>query len=233
MLDMGFIRDIRRVLDLVPAKRQSLLFSATFSDDVRRLAASLLDNPASVEVTPRNTATELVSQVVHPVDRWRKRELLSHLIRAAASSRRWSSRGRSTRITSPSSSSETASPRPRSTATRARASEFARSATSRPAGRRSSSPRKWPRAGLDIDALPHVVNFELPLVAEDYVHRIGRTGRAGRRATRSRSSASTSRVSSARSRRSSASDPKRGHRGFEPDRSIRPPIGGASRARAR
>jgi len=82
MLDMGFIRDIRRVLDLLPARRQNLLFSATFSEEIRGLASGLLHEPATVQVTPRNTATELVTQVVHPVDRHRKRELLSHLIRS-------------------------------------------------------------------------------------------------------------------------------------------------------
>src|SRR5262249_24989891 len=81
MLDMGFIRDIRRVLALLPAKRQNLLFSATFSDEIRALAGGLLHDPATVQVTPRNTATALVTQVVHPVDRDRKRDLLSTLIR--------------------------------------------------------------------------------------------------------------------------------------------------------
>ena len=80
MLDMGFIRDIRKILAVLPAKRQNLLFSATFSDDIRRLADGFLDRPAFVQVTPRNTPTELVTQVVHMVDRERKRELLSHLI---------------------------------------------------------------------------------------------------------------------------------------------------------
>ena len=81
MLDMGFIRDIRKILAVLPPRRQNLLFSATFSDEIRRLADGLLDDPASVQVSPRNTATELVTQVVHPVDRERKRELLSHLIK--------------------------------------------------------------------------------------------------------------------------------------------------------
>src|SRR5437763_11079835 len=82
MLDMGFIRDIRRVLAILPPARQNLLFSATFSDEIRRLADGLLHDPVFVQVTPRNTATELVTQVVHPVDRERKRELLSHLIKS-------------------------------------------------------------------------------------------------------------------------------------------------------
>src|SRR6185369_4583952 len=81
MLDMGFIRDIRKVLALLPHERQNLLFSATFSDDIRQLAGSFLRDPAFVQVTPSNSAVELVTQVVHPVDRERKRELLSWLIR--------------------------------------------------------------------------------------------------------------------------------------------------------
>src|SRR5665811_924734 len=84
MLDMGFIRDIRKILALLPSKRQNLLFSATFSDEIRRLAGGILDRPASVEVARRNTPAELVRQVVHPVDRERKRELLSRLIRTGA-----------------------------------------------------------------------------------------------------------------------------------------------------
>ena len=84
MLDMGFIRDIRKVLEVLPAQRQNLLFSATFSEEIRSLARGFLHDPASVQVTPRNSATPLVTQVVHPVDRERKRELLSHLIRTGA-----------------------------------------------------------------------------------------------------------------------------------------------------
>src|SRR4029079_10712292 len=84
MLDMGFIRDIRSILALLPDRRQNLLFSATFSKDIRGLAEGLLDRPASVQVTPPNTAIDLVRQVVHPVDRARKRELLSHLVRTHA-----------------------------------------------------------------------------------------------------------------------------------------------------
>ena len=84
MLDMGFIRDIRKVLAVLPPRRQNLLFSATFSDDIRSLASGFLHDPASVQVTPRNSAAPLVTQVVHPVDRERKRELLSHLIRTGA-----------------------------------------------------------------------------------------------------------------------------------------------------
>jgi ATP-dependent RNA helicase RhlE len=180
MLDMGFIRDIRRVLDLVPATRQSLLFSATFSDDVRRLAASLLDNPASVEATPRNTATELVSQVVHPVDRWRKRELLSHLIRsgrieqALVFTRTKHGANHLAEQLQRDGIAAAAIHGNKSQGQRVRAlADFK-------AGRATILvATEVASRGLDIDRLPHVVNFELPLVAEDYVHRIGRTGRAG------------------------------------------------------
>ncbi|HET9346465.1 MAG TPA: DEAD/DEAH box helicase [Candidatus Limnocylindrales bacterium] len=180
MLDMGFIRDIRRVLDLVPATRQSLLFSATFSDDVRRLAATLLDNPASVEVTPRNTATELVSQVVHPVDRRRKRELLSHLIRsgrieqALVFTRTKHGANHLAEQLQRDGIAATAIHGNKSQGQRVRALDDFK------AGRATILvATEVASRGLDIDSLPHVVNFELPLVAEDYVHRIGRTGRAG------------------------------------------------------
>ena len=180
MLDMGFIRDIRRVLDLVPATRQSLLFSATFSDDVRRLAASLLDNPANVEVTPRNTPTELVSQVVHPVDKWRKRELLSQLIRsgrieqALVFTRTKHGANHLAEQLQRDGIAATAIHGNKSQGQRVKAlNDFK-------AGRAAILvATEVASRGLDIDALPHVVNFELPLVAEDYVHRIGRTGRAG------------------------------------------------------
>ena len=146
MLDMGFIRDIRRILALLPAERQNLLFSATFSDDIRSLARGILRNPATVQVTPRNTPTALVTQVVHPVDRERKRELLSRLVRTGR--RPSSSPGPSTARTAwPSSSSGTGSGRLRSMATRARASGSVRSTTSRPVARTSSSRPRSRRGG--------------------------------------------------------------------------------------
>ena len=179
MLDMGFIPDIRRILSLLPAKRQNLLFSATFSDEIRALADGLLDRPARIEATPRNSTVEAVAQRVHLVDRDRKRELLAYLIGQNAGARCWCSRAPSTARTGwPTSSSTTASPPRRSTATRARARAPRRWPTSRTAGARAGRDRHR-RAGLDIDHLPHVVNYELPNVPEDYVHRIGRTGRAG------------------------------------------------------
>ena len=180
MLDMGFIRDIRRVIDLLPAKRQNLLFSATFSDEIRRLASGLLHDPAMVQVTPRNTATELVTQVVHPVDRHRKRELLSHLIRsgrieqALVFTRTKHGANHLAEQLQRDGIAATAIHGNKSQGQRVKAlNDFK-------AGRAAILvATEVASRGLDIDALPHVVNFELPMVAEDYVHRIGRTGRAG------------------------------------------------------
>jgi len=180
MLDMGFLPDIRRILALLPARRQNLLFSATFSDEIRRLAATLLNDAAQVQIARRNAPIELVRQVVYPVDRERKRELLSHLIRS----------GRIDRAL--------VFTRTKHGANRL-AEQLARDGIAAAAihGNKSQGQRiralddfKSGRAailvateiaarGLDIDGLPHVVNFELPMVASDYVHRIGRTGRAG------------------------------------------------------
>jgi ATP-dependent RNA helicase RhlE len=179
MLDMGFIRDIRKVLAVLPAKRQNLLFSATFSDEIRRLAGDFLDRPAQVQVTPRNTATELVTQVVHPVDRERKRELLSFLItsgridQALVFTRTKHGANRLALQLEKDGIKATAIHGNKSQPQRVRAlADFK-------AGRYAVLVATEIAArGLDIDALPHVVNFELPMVPEDYVHRIGRTGRA-------------------------------------------------------
>jgi ATP-dependent RNA helicase RhlE len=180
MLDMGFIRDIRKILAILPAARQNLLFSATFSDEIRRLADGLLHDPAFVQVTPRNTATELVTQVVHPVDRERKRELLSHLIKsgridqALVFTRTKHGANRLALQLEKDGIAATAIHGNKSQPQRVRAladfkaGRFAVLVATEVAAR-----------GLDIEALPHVVNFELPMVPEDYVHRIGRTGRAG------------------------------------------------------
>jgi ATP-dependent RNA helicase RhlE len=180
MLDMGFIRDIRSILALLPDRRQNLLFSATFSKEIRSLAEGLLDRPASVQVTPRNTPTELVRQIVHPVDRSRKRELLSQLVRSHAVDQALVF-----------------------TRTKHGANKLAEQlwedgiATAAIHGNKSQPQRvralndfkagrvtlliatEVAARGLDIEQLPHVVNYELPMVASDYVHRIGRTGRAG------------------------------------------------------
>jgi len=180
MLDMGFIRDIRKVLAVLPPRRQNLLFSATFSDEIRRLADGLLTEPASVQVTPRNTPTELVTHVVHMVDRERKRELLSHLIKtgridqALVFTRTKHGANRLAQQLDKDGISATAIHGNKSQPQRVRAlADFK-------AGRFTILVATEVAArGLDIEALPHVVNFELPMVPEDYVHRIGRTGRAG------------------------------------------------------
>jgi len=180
MLDMGFIRDIRKVLAVLPPRRQNLLFSATFSDEIRRLADGLLDDPAAVQVTPRNTPTELVTQVVHMVDRDRKRELLSHLIttgridQALVFTRTKHGANRLAQQLERDGILTTAIHGNKSQPQRVRAlADFK-------AGRfKVLVATEVAARGLDIEALPHVVNFELPMVPEDYVHRIGRTGRAG------------------------------------------------------
>jgi ATP-dependent RNA helicase RhlE len=180
MLDMGFIRDIRKILALLPPRRQNLLFSATFSNDIRRLADGILDRPAQVQVTPRNTTVELVRQVVHPVDRERKRELLSRLIRsgridqALVFTRTKHGADRLAHQLGRDGIAAAAIHGNRSQSQRVRAlSDFK-------AGRVAILVATDIAArGIDIDALPHVVNFELPMVPEDYVHRIGRTARAG------------------------------------------------------
>ena len=180
MLDMGFIRDIRKILAILPPRRQNLLFSATFSDEIRRLADGLLDNPASVQVTPRNTPTELVTQVVHMVDRERKRELLSHLIttgridqalvftRTKHGANRLALQLEKDGIAATAIHGNKSQPQRVRALADFKAGRFAVLVATEVAAR-----------GLDIEALPHVVNFELPMVPEDYVHRIGRTGRAG------------------------------------------------------
>ncbi len=180
LLDMGFIRDIRRIIGLLPRDRQTLLFSATFSDDVRRLAADILRDPAMVQVARRNTAAELVRQLVLPVDRERKRELLAHLVKsgridqALVFARTKHGANRLAEQLERDGINATAIHGNKSQPQRTRAlSDFK-------AGRVAILVATDLAArGIDIDALPHVVNFELPMVAEDYVHRIGRTGRAG------------------------------------------------------
>ncbi len=180
MLDMGFIRDIRRIMALLPARRQNLLFSATFSDEIRRLADGLLDRPASVQVAARNIPSDLVAQVVHPVDRERKRELLSHLVRsrvidqALVFTRTKHGANRLAEQLDRDGIAVAAIHGNKSQPQRVRAlADFK-------AGRVTLLIATEVAArGLDIDALPHVVNYELPMVPSDYVHRIGRTGRAG------------------------------------------------------
>ncbi|MDP2793302.1 MAG: DEAD/DEAH box helicase [Sulfurisoma sp.] len=180
MLDMGFIRDIRKILSLLPKKKQSLLFSATFSDEIRGLATGLLDNPASVEVARRNAPAEAVAQCVYHVDRERKRDLLIRLI----DDNQWHQVLVFTRTKHGADAlaerlgkagiSAAALHGNKSQGQRQRALEdFKRLKTNVLVATDIAA------RGIDINDLPHVVNYELPNVPEDYVHRIGRTGRAG------------------------------------------------------
>jgi len=180
MLDMGFIHDIRRVLRLLPAKRQNLMFSATYSTEIERLARGLLNDPLRIEVARRNTAAQTVEQRVHPVAHSHKRALLSHLIRSGGwdqvlvftrtkhGANRLSQQLEQDGITAAAIHGN----KSQNARTRALA-DFKRGAV------RALVATDIAARGLDIDGLPHVVNFELPNVPEDYVHRIGRTGRAG------------------------------------------------------
>ncbi len=179
MLDMGFIHDIKKILALLPKRRQNLLFSATFSDDIRKLAKGLVNNPVEISVTPKNSTVKSVEQCIHPVDKPRKTELLIHLIKEG----QWSqvlvfsrTKHGANKIT--------------------RKLEQAGIKSAPIHGNKSQNARTKALAdfksgqiqvlvatdiaarGIDIDQLPHVVNFDLPDVPEDYVHRIGRTGRA-------------------------------------------------------
>ena len=180
MLDMGFIHDIRKVLALLPEHKQTLLFSATFSRDIKQLANKLLRSPALVEVERHNTAAESVTQVVHPVDKKRKRELLSFLIgsnnwqQVLVFTRTKHGANRLAEQLGKDGISAAAIHSNKSQGARTRALADFKSGKIRVLVATDIAAR-----GLDIDQLPHVVNFELPNVAEDYVHRIGRTGRAG------------------------------------------------------
>jgi ATP-dependent RNA helicase RhlE len=180
LLDMGFIRDIRRILDLLPDRRQNLLFSATFSDDVRGLANTLLHDPARVQVTPRNSTTELVRQVVIPVDRERKRDLLRELVasgrveQALVFTRTKHGANRLAEQLGKDGIAAAAIHGNKSQAQRTRALADFKDGRVGILVATDIAAR-----GLDIEQLPHVVNYELPMVAEDYIHRIGRTGRAG------------------------------------------------------
>jgi len=180
MLDMGFIHDIKKILALLPKKRQNLLFSATFSDDIKRLADSLLNSPKLIEVARRNTASELVEQLIHPVDKAKKRALLSHLIKKGD----WKQVLVFTRTKHGANklSGQLEKDGISSAAIHGNKSQGAR--TKALANFKAGSIKVLVATdiaarGIDIDQLPHVVNFELPNISEDYVHRIGRTGRAG------------------------------------------------------
>ena len=180
MLDMGFIHDIRRVLSLLPKKRQNLLFSATFSDEIRTLANGLLDRPVSIEVARRNAPAEAVSQKVILVDRDAKRALLAKLIsdhawyQVLVFTRTKHGANRLAEHLDKAGITALAIHGNKSQNARTRALAEFKDGTLQVLVATDIAAR-----GIDIDELPHVVNFELPNVAEDYVHRIGRTGRAG------------------------------------------------------
>jgi len=179
MLDMGFIHDIRRVLKLLPNQRQNLLFSATFSDEIKKLASGFLKSPVYVEVA-RNEAAHQVTQVVHPVSQSKKRALLSHLIsegdwrQVLVFTKTKHGANRLTKQLEGDGIYATAIHGNKSQTARTKALADFKAGKIRVLVATDIAAR-----GLDIDQLPHVVNYELPHVAEDYVHRIGRTGRAG------------------------------------------------------
>ncbi|WP_321930239.1 DEAD/DEAH box helicase [Paraburkholderia guartelaensis] len=180
MLDMGFIHDIKRVLAKLPPKRQNLLFSATFADEIKALADSLLDSPALIEVARRNTTAETVAQKIYPVDRDRKRDLLTHLIRqhnwfqVLVFTRTKHGANRLAEQLTKDGISALAIHGNKSQSARTRALSEFKDGTLQVLVATDIAAR-----GIDIDQLPHVVNYDLPNVPEDYVHRIGRTGRAG------------------------------------------------------
>jgi ATP-dependent RNA helicase RhlE len=180
MLDMGFIRDIKKILAVLPKQRQNLLFSATFSDEIKILADGLLHNPALIEVARRNQANELIEQRVYPVDRERKRELLSKLIKdhnwfqVLVFTRTKHGANNLAEFLNKADISAMAIHGNKSQAARTRALAEFKTGKLQVLCATDIAAR-----GIDISELPHVVNFELPNVAEDYVHRIGRTGRAG------------------------------------------------------
>jgi len=180
MLDMGFIHDIRKVMKKLPPERQTLLFSATFSQEIKKLSGALLNAPTMIQVARQNTTAELVTQVVHPVDRTRKLELLSHMIGA----NNWSQVLVFTRT------KHGANWVSKQLQRNGLVSDAIHGNKSQNARTRALNDFKNGKVrvlvatdiaarGLDIEQLPHVVNYELPNVPEDYVHRIGRTGRAG------------------------------------------------------
>jgi ATP-dependent RNA helicase RhlE len=180
MLDMGFIPDIKRIISLLPAQRQTLLFSATFPEEIRKLSAQFQKDPATVEVARRNTPVEAITQYVHMVDSNRKRELLSHLVKkndwiqvlvfckTKHGANRLASQLQKDRINADAIHGN------KSQNARIRALDDFKSGKVKVLVATDVAAR-----GIDIEELPHVVNFDLPHVPEDYVHRIGRTGRAG------------------------------------------------------
>ncbi|KXK67985.1 DEAD/DEAH box helicase [Pseudomonas monteilii] len=181
MLDMGFIHDVKKVLARLPAKRQNLLFSATFSKDITDLADKLLHNPERIEVTPPNTTVERIEQRVYRLPASHKRALLAHLITQGA----WEQVLVFTRTKHGANRLAEYLEKHGLTAAAIHGNKSQNARTKALADFKANSVRVLVATdiaarGLDIDQLPHVVNFELPNVDEDYVHRIGRTGRAGR-----------------------------------------------------
>ena len=180
MLDMGFIRDIKKIMAMLPKKRQTLLFSATFSNEIKTLADSLLISPVMVEVAKRNATNELIAQKAYAVDRERKRELLTHLIKennwfqVLVFTRTKHAANRLAENLDKDGIPAMAIHGNKSQAARTKALKTFKDGTLQVLVATDIAAR-----GIDISELPHVVNFELPNVAEDYVHRIGRTGRAG------------------------------------------------------
>jgi ATP-dependent RNA helicase RhlE len=180
MLDMGFIHDIKKVLALVPKQKQVLLFSATFSDEIRDLANGLLRDPLHIQVTPRNTTVQRITQTIHPVGRGKKKALLTHII----NEHKWSQVLVFTRTKFGANNvaehltkngiEALALHGNKSQTARTQALQGFKDGTIRALVATDIAAR-----GIDIDELPHVVNYEIPNVSEDYVHRIGRTGRAG------------------------------------------------------
>jgi ATP-dependent RNA helicase RhlE len=180
MLDMGFIHDIKKVLAVVPAKKQSLLFSATFSDEIKALADRLLNKPVLIEVARRNQTADTIAQKVHPVGREMKKDLLTHLIKSndwhqvLVFTRMKHGANRLTEHLVKQGITAMAIHGNKSQTARTKAlADFKRGELQVLVATDIAA------RGIDIDQLPHVVNFEVPNVPEDYVHRIGRTGRAG------------------------------------------------------
>jgi ATP-dependent RNA helicase RhlE len=181
MLDMGFIHDIRKVLQMVPAQKQSLLFSATFSDEIRQLAQGLLNNPKSIQVTPSNTTVQRISQSWHLVGRAKKKALLAHIIQE----HNWSQVLVFTRTKFGANHVAEFLEKNGISAMALHGNKSQGARTQALAGFKSGDIRALVATdiaarGIDIEDLPHVVNYEIPNVSEDYVHRIGRTGRAGK-----------------------------------------------------
>ncbi len=180
MLDMGFIHDIRRIVKLLPARRQTLLFSATFSKEIRSLAEDFLSDPVRIDITPVNAAAETVTQWLHPVEKASKPKVLSHLIRlhdweqVLVFTRTKHGANRLAKKLVQDGIDATAIHGNKSQGARTRALAAFKEGSVRVLVATDIAAR-----GLDIEQLPQVVNFELPNVPEDYVHRIGRTGRAG------------------------------------------------------